>query len=184
VALTAVPQSGEIRFPVERHPPLFTRGPRALQAALYRSAHPQPPWQVPPVDWPGTLPEWATWWALLQEGERPEPPYYGEPPTGGWGSPTFSYQSSLAGGRLEYGGIVVDFDLLYTDIALNVQGLYRHYFQSTALRQLMLRQRDRLAQLGKRVIFLDEDQLADDPRALVHDALLGIDHSRAETMAL
>ena len=120
---------------------------------------PTPEW------WIGSGPEYLCWQALLKLGLKPDI--------------DFSYQSQLAGGRMEKGGRVVDFEIYNPpDIAINVQGLFFHYEKGTAVRQLDILTREYLATMGIKLIFVDEDDLIDDARAIVADALAGIDRSR------
>ena len=120
---------------------------------------PTPEW------WVGTGPEYLCWQALLKLGLKPDI--------------DFSYQSQLAGGRMQKGGRVVDFEIYNPpDIAINVQGLFFHYEKGAAVRQSDILTREYLATMGIKLIFVDEDDLIDDARAIVADALAGIDRSR------
>ena len=120
---------------------------------------PTPEW------WIGTGPEYLCWQALLKLGLKPDI--------------DFSYQSQLAGGRQTRGGRVVDFEIYNPpDIAINVQGLFFHYEKGSAVRQSDILTREYLATLGIQLIFIDEDDLIEDARGIVADALAGIDRSR------
>jgi len=120
---------------------------------------PTPEW------WIGSGPEYLCWQALLKLGLKPDI--------------DFSYQSQLAGGRQTRGGRVVDFEIYNPpDIAINVQGLFFHYEKGTAVRQSDILTREYLATLGIKLIFVDEDDLIENARAIVADALAGIDRSR------
>ena len=120
---------------------------------------PTPEW------WIGSGPEYLCWQALLKLGLKPDI--------------DFSYQSQLAGGRQTRGGRVVDFEIYNPpDIAINVQGLFFHYEKGTAVRQSDILTREYLATLGIQLIFVDEDDLIENARAIVADALAGIDRSR------
>jgi|TARA_R100001530_G_scaffold40588_1_gene31164 hypothetical protein len=120
---------------------------------------PTPEW------WVGTGPEYLCWQALLKLGLKPDI--------------DFSYQSQLAGGRMQKGGRVVDFEIYNPpDIAINVQGLFFHYEKGAAVRQSDILTREYLATLGIQLIFVDEDDLIENARAIVADALAGIDRSR------
>ena len=120
---------------------------------------PTPEW------WIGSGPEYLCWQALLKLGLKPDI--------------DFSYQSQLAGGRTQRGGRVVDFEIYNPpDIAINVQGLFFHYEKGTAVRQSDILTREYLATLGIKLIFVDEDDLIENARAIVADALAGIDRSR------
>ena len=121
---------------------------------------PTPEW------WVGSGPEYLCWQALLKLGLKP--------------GIDFEYQSQLAGGRLDKGGRVIDF-LIFNppNIAINVQGVYYHYEKGAAVRQSDILTRAFLATEGINLIFIDEDDLIDDARKIVGDALAGIDRSRA-----
>ena len=122
-------------------------------------AIPVPEW------WVGSGPEYLCWQALLKLGLQPDI--------------DFRYQSQLAGGRQDKGGRVIDFEIYNPpDIAINVQGVFYHYEKGTAVRQLDILTREYLATMGIKLIFVDEDDLIDDARAIVADALAGIDRSR------
>ena len=122
-------------------------------------AIPTPEW------WAGSGPEYLCWQALLKLGLKP--------------NIDFSYQSQMAGGRQEKGGRVIDFEI-YTppNISINVQGVFYHYEKGAAVRQSDIMTRQYLATLGIKLIFVDEDDLIDNARAIVGDALQGIDRSR------
>lgn len=93
----------------------------------------------------------------------------------------FTFQTSLRGGRVEKGGLVIDF--LFTNppfLAINVNGIYFHYsnqfVQEASARDIIAR--EVLASEGIKLIFIDGDNLKDNPRFYVEQALQGIDHSR------
>ena len=122
-------------------------------------AIPTPEW------WAGSGPEYLCWQALLKLGLKPDI--------------DFRYQSQLAGGRQDKGGRVIDFEIYNPpDIAINVQGVFYHYEKGAAVRQSDILTREYLATLGIRLIFVDEDDLIDDARTIVADALAGVDRSR------
>ena len=121
---------------------------------------------VPVPDWwAGSGPEYLCWKALLKLGLKPDI--------------DFQYQSKLAGGRLDKGGRVIDF-MIYNppDIAINVQGVFFHYEKGAAVRQSDIMTRQYLATLGINLIFVDEDDLINNARSIIRDALVGIDRSR------
>ena len=119
-----------------------------------------------PEWWVGSVPEYLCWQALVKLGLRPDI--------------DFQYQSQLAGGRQDKGGRVIDF-LIFNppNIAINVQGVYYHYEKGAAVRQSDILTRAFMAAEGINLIFVDEDELIDDPIRIVSDALAGIDRSRA-----
>lgn len=120
---------------------------------------------VTPEWWVGSGPEYLCWQALLKLGLKP--------------NIDFSYQSQLAGGRQSKGGRVIDFEIYNPpNIAINVQGVFYHYEKGAAVRQSDILTREYLATLGIKLIFIDEDDLIDNARAIVGDALAGIDRSR------
>ena len=119
-----------------------------------------------PEWWVGSVPEYLCWQALVKLGLRPDI--------------DFQYQSQLAGGRQDKGGRVIDF-LIFNppNIAINVQGVYYHYEKGAAVRQSDILTRAFMAAEWINLIFVDEDDLIDDARRIVGDALAGIDRSRA-----
>lgn len=125
----------------------------------------QPPWLRPPGDWAGSLPEWAIFWALLQE--------FGPDSEG----VVWFYQTPFAGGRLFAGGAVIDFWLPDYDLGIRVQGIYFHYRDGdTRARDII--QKAQLEGSGIRVVDIDEDQALRSPREALRNALAGIDRSR------
>ena len=118
-----------------------------------------------PEGWEGSVPEYLTYQTLEKVGKVP-----GE---------DFTYQSPLLGGRITKGGVVIDFDFTNPpDLAINVQGVYFHYQfgVETGARDRMARAQ--LAGEGKQLIFIDEDDLLEDPDYYVLEALRYRDHSR------
>ena len=91
----------------------------------------------------------------------------------------FTYQSSLFGGRLEKGGLVIDF-LFYNppDLAINVQGIYYHSGAGPEVSARDRIARDQLAAQGTFLIFIDEDDALQDADFFVREALQFVDHSR------
>ena len=64
-----------------------------------------------PQGWTGSVPEWLTYQSLQKAGKIP--------------GQDFTYQSPLLGGRIQKGGVVIDFDFNNPpDLAINVQGVY------------------------------------------------------------
>ena len=119
----------------------------------------------PPSTWPGSRPEWMFYASLISLGYQP-----GE---------DFTYQSPLDGGRLSTGGKIIDF-LFYNppNLAVNVQGIYYHYElgADTGARDIMAR--EALAGQGITLIFVDEDDLEQDPVGVTREALQFRDSSR------
>jgi hypothetical protein len=151
--------------------PVFNRGPLNLQGSLIKSQEvPDIPGDVPPWfqrQYPAaTKPEWAIYWAWTIKLKKTP-------------NLDFVYQANLIGGRIDLGGIVVDFESLDPPgIAINIQGIYWHYdrgAQQLARDQL---QRGQISALGFQVIYIDEDHALADPVYYLKEALRGVDHSR------
>ena len=123
---------------------------------------------VTPEWWEGSVPEWLTYEALERAGKRP-----------GY---DFTYQSPLLGGRIQKGGVVIDFDFSNPpDLAINVQGIYFHYqfgIETQARDEIL---RVQLAANGQILIFIDEDHLLQDADYYVVEALRYRDQSRLGT---
>ena len=83
----------------------------------------------------------------------------------------FSFQSSLLGGRMEYGGIIIDFILIESGIALRVQG---EYFHSGVEQEAKDREaRIVLENMGFRVVDLEEQDLITNLDAVMERAIEG-----------
>ena len=120
--------------------------------------------EVPP-SWPGSLPEYIAYITFEQLGKVP-----GE---------DFSYQTSRMGGRLDKGGVVLDF--VFTnppDLAVNVQGVYYHYETGVNTQARDIFARAQVEGAGVRLIFIDDDDLFRDPEYYCREALNYRDHSR------
>lgn len=119
----------------------------------------------PPSEWAGSRPEWMFYASLISLGYQP-----GE---------DFTYQYPLDGGRLSTGGVIIDF-LFYNppNLAVNVQGIYYHYElgAETIGRDRIVR--EQLASQGITLIFVDEDDLEQDPKGVTEAALEFRDTSR------
>ena len=118
-----------------------------------------------PPSWPGSLPEYIAYITFEQLGKIP-----GE---------DFSYQSSRMGGRLDKGGVVLDF--VFTnppDLAVNVQGVYYHYETGVNTQARDMFARAQVEGSGVRLIFIDDDDLFRDPEYYCREALNYRDHSR------
>ena len=120
---------------------------------------------VVPEGWTGSLPEWQFYASLVELGYEP--------------NEDFTYQSPLMGGRLDKGGLVIDF--LFNNppnLAVNVQGVYYHYELGADTRARDIFARESLAGQGITLIFVDEDYLAQDPLGTTREALQFRDSSR------
>tara|TARA_R110002020_G_scaffold447130_1_gene659464 strand:+ start:443 stop:838 length:396 start_codon:yes stop_codon:yes gene_type:complete len=121
--------------------------------------------QTPPPSWEGSVPEWVFYASLTELGYID-----GE---------DFIYQNARMGGRLDKGGAIIDF-LFYNppNLAVNVQGVYYHYElgAETKARDIMIR--ESLAGQGITLIFVDEDDLLQDPVGITRAALNYQDRSR------
>ena len=119
----------------------------------------------PPSDWVGSKPEWMFFSSLIDLGYQPEE--------------DFTYQSPLMGGRLDKGGLIIDF-LFFNppNLAVNVQGVYYHYEMGADNRARDIMARQSLAGQGITLIFVDEDDLEQDPVGVTREALQFKDTSR------
>ena len=119
----------------------------------------------PPSDWVGSKPEWMFFSSLIDLGYQPEE--------------DFTYQSPLMGGRLDKGGLIIDF-LFFNppNLAVNVQGVYYHYEMGADNRARDILSRHVLAGQGITLIFVDEDDLEQDPVGVTREALQFKDTSR------
>ena len=113
----------------------------------------------------GSKPEWAFYASLVELGYQPDE--------------DFTYQSPLMGGRLDKGGVVIDF--MFTNppnLAVNVQGVYYHYELGAETKSRDLFARQSLVAQGITLIFVDEDDLEQDPIGVTREALQFRDKSR------
>ena len=118
-----------------------------------------------PADWPGSLPEYLVNEALIKLGKEPDVDFF--------------YQSPFAGGRMQRGGLVIDFIFVNPpDLAINVQGEYYHYEMGADIRARDLIARSMLAGDGITLIFLDESDVHKDAIGFTRDALRYRDRSR------
>ena len=118
-----------------------------------------------PAGWQGSLPEYIAYTSFVSIGLRP--------------GQDFIYQSPLLGGRIEKGGLVLDF--LFNDppdLAVNVQGVYYHYGFGVEARGRDIIAREGAVGQGLTLIFIDEDDLLRDPEYYCREALRYRDHSR------
>lgn len=117
-----------------------------------------------PPEFAGSEPEWIVFNALIDLGKQP--------------GVDFSYQSRLLGGRVERGGFVIDFEIFNPPgLSINVQGIYFHYEQGQGVIQKDRLLREMLAAQGTTLIFIDEDDLNENPKYYVSEALRFKDHS-------
>jgi len=119
-----------------------------------------------PPGWEGSLPEYLVYRSLTESFGKIE-------------GVDFTYQSSLLGGRLFKGGVVLDF--LFTDppdLAINVQGEYYHYGMGVTFLQNDILVRQQMAGDGINLIFIDENDILNDVDYYVREALNYKDHSR------
>ena len=120
---------------------------------------------TPPETWPGSRPEWMFYASLLQLGYQP--------------GDDFIYQSPLLGGRLDKGGWIIDFVFDNPpNLAVNIQGIYYHYELGADNRARDILARESLAGQGITLIFVDEDDLEQDPVGVTREALQFRDSSR------
>jgi hypothetical protein len=118
-----------------------------------------------PANWEGSVPEWVAFTTFISLGKE-----LGE---------DFNYQSPLMGGRMDKGGVVLDF--LFSnppDLAVNVQGVYYHYEFGVEARGRDLMARAQMAGQGISLIFIDDDDLLNDPEYYCREALNYKDHSQ------
>ena len=118
-----------------------------------------------PADWPGSLPEYLVHEALIKLGKEPDVDFF--------------YQSPFAGGRMQRGGLVLDFIFVNPpDLVINVQGEYYHYEMGADIRARDLIARSMLAGDGITLIFIDESDVHKDAIGYTRDALRYRDRSR------
>ena len=118
-----------------------------------------------PSDWPGSVPEFLVYASLIKQGKVE--------------GVDFNYQSALMGGRLDKGGVVLDFIFSNPpDLAINVQGEYYHYGLGATFIQNDLIVRQQMAGQGINLIFIDESDVLEDVDYYVRQALNYRDHSQ------
>ncbi len=118
-----------------------------------------------PPGWAGSLPEYIAYTTFQSFGLEP--------------GQDFVYQSPLMGGRIEKGGLVLDF--LFSnppDLAVNIQGVYYHYEFGVETRGRDIMARQAAVGTGLTLIFIDEDDILTDARYYCREALRYRDHSR------
>ena len=121
--------------------------------------------QAPP-NWEGSLPEYLVYRSLIESFGKQE-------------GIDFTYQSSLLGGRLFKGGVILDFFFNNPpDLAINVQGEYYHYGMGATYLQNDIMVRQQMAGEGINLIFIDESDILNDVDYYVREALNKKDHSK------
>ena len=122
--------------------------------------------QQVPEGWAGSLPEYLVYRSLTEEFNKVD-------------GIDFSYQSSLLGGRLFKGGVILDFYFFNPpDLAINVQGEYYHYGKGKVMIQNDMLTREQVASMGINLIFIDESDVLKDVDYYVKEALNYKDHSK------
>jgi hypothetical protein len=120
--------------------------------------------QLPP-EWEGSLPEYIAFTELIRQGKQP--------------GIDFTYQSPLLGGRMTKGGVILDFEFTNPpDLAVNIQGVYYHYEFGVDQKARDIMARAMMAGQGITLVFIDEDDLLEDPSYYITEALNYRDHSR------
>ena len=117
-----------------------------------------------PDDWPGSAPEYIAYQTFVELGLEP--------------GNDFTYQSPLMGGRMDKGGLVLDFLFPDRNLAVNVQGVYYHYEFGVESKARDTMARASLAGDDITLIFIDDDDLLQDPKYYCREALNYRDHSR------
>jgi len=115
-----------------------------------------------PSSWSGSKPEYYVYQTLIKLGYKP--------------GLDFTYQSALAGGRLEYGGAVLDFVVPSLRLAINVQSVYYHYADTSAKRRDAMVRAMANGQ-GLRLVYIDEEDVLRNPLYYTKEALAGRDYS-------
>ena len=118
-----------------------------------------------PADFSGSMPEYVVYNQLLRFGLKP--------------NQDFQFQARFGGGKIERGGMVIDF--LFSNppgLAINVQGVYYHYEQGSVNIANDLLAREILAGQGISLIFLDDDDIMANPTIYVREALNFKDYSK------
>lgn len=112
-----------------------------------------------PLDWKGTEPEWAIYWAFnaigMKEHQAFEYQYFTEATPNG-----------------------VDFYVYDQNLIIEIFGLYWHYQLGGFKLQSDLERQIRLEAMGFDYIVIDEDDALRAPIYFVREALAGRDHSR------
>jgi hypothetical protein len=118
-----------------------------------------------PSNWEGSLPEYVAYQTFIELGLQP--------------GQDFTYQSPLMGGRLDKGGVIIDFMFSEPpDLAVNVQGVYYHYEFGVEAKARDIMARASLAGQNITLVFIDDDDLMRDRMYYCREALNYQDHSR------
>lgn len=121
---------------------------------------------TPPSNWTGSVPEFMVFSSLINTFNKIS-------------GIDFSYQNERMGGRLDKGGLILDF--IFTnppDLAINVQGEYYHYGKGKFVMQNDMFARQVIASQGITLIFIDENDILNDVDYYVREALNYKDHSK------
>ena len=119
-----------------------------------------------PSEWSGSAPEYLVYNSLVNTFKKRE-------------GIDFTYQSAFMGGRLDKGGVVLDFVFADPpDLAINVQGEYYHYGMGVTFIQNDIIVRQQMAGQGINLIFIDESDVLEDVDYYVRQALNYRDHSQ------
>jgi hypothetical protein len=146
-------------FEIKSRKPIFTKGPRELQAPKESSGL--------PVGWGGSMSEWIVYRNLGELGYREGTDY------------TYQSRESITGGlpgRLEIGGLIADF--LFEDLRLIINPVSEFYHYRRDVVGQELSNRAALERQGYHVVYIDSDALERDPKFYVREALVGRDYSR------
>ena len=144
-------------------PSLRPRGP----AGTPQVEKPPRPFPDPPPGWPGTLPEWAIYFAHRQLG-LPDAPTPG----------IWTYQASLGGGY-NLGGLILDFLEEDVRVGIQVQGEYWHYGLGSAIKRRDALSRAIIQAFGLQPIFIDESDALTRPEEILNLARTHIDLSKS-----
>ena len=109
----------------------------------------------------GSRPEYWIYRALYRAGFKE-----------GFGPGHFIYQAKRFGGRLTRGGAVVDFEVFFPHVGINVQSKYFHN-RTTRQRAHDRLQRAALEARGLRLEFISEEEAINRPDEAVREALAG-----------